>query len=133
DTAAPGRPPTFRTADRERLFGLLEGFPHVLLLSGHRHTQQHVFHGPGDGWHGAKPLHEYNIGAACGAFWSGVEDAAGVPDATMADGTPNGYASMEVGPGGHYALYWHNARDPDGAGIGLHAPKVLRQGAYPAW
>ena len=133
DTAAPGRPPSFRAADRERLFALLEGFPHVLLLSGHRHTQQHVFHDADDGWHGATPLHEYNIGAACGAFWSGVEDAAGVPDATMADGTPNGYARMEVGADGAYALYWHNARDPDDTTIGLHAPKVLRQGAYPAW
>ena len=28
---------------------------------------------------GAKPLHEYNVGAACGAFWSGVKDAAGIP------------------------------------------------------
>src|SRR5690606_41434102 len=74
----------------------------------------------------------YSIAAACGAFWSGVEDAAGVPDATMADGTPNGYARMEVGADGAYALYWHNARDPDDTTIGLHAPKVLRQGAYPA-
>ena len=133
DTAAPGGAPTFRPADRERLFALLRDFPDVLLLSGHTHVQQHVFHGPADGWHGATPLHEYNLGAACGAFWSGVADAAGVPDATMADGTPNGYARLEVGQGGEYALYWHNARDPADATIGLHAPKVLRRGAYPAW
>ena len=36
-------------------------------------------------------------------------------------------------PGGDYALAWHNARDPADSQIGLHAPKVLRQGAYPAW
>ena len=127
----PGRP-TFRAADRERLFALLEGFPHVLLLSGHSHTQRHVFHDAAAGWHGAAPLHEYNVGAACGAFWSGVKDAAGIPDATMADGTPNGYATLRVDPAGRYALAWHPARDPD-ASIGLHAPKVLRRGAYPAW
>lgn len=130
--AAPDRV-TFRHADRERLFALLAPFPHVLLLTGHSHTQRHVFHGAEDGWHGAAPLHEYNVGAACGAFWSGKKDAAGIPDATMADGTPNGYATLRVERGGRYALAWHPARDGAGTGIGLHAPKVLRRGAYPAF
>lgn len=129
--ASPDRA-TFRAADRERLFALLKDFPHVLLLSGHSHTQQHVFHDAADGWHGAAPLHEYNVGAACGAFWSGVKDSAGIPDATMADGTPNGYATLRIEKEGRYALAWHPARDP-AASIGLHAPEVLRQGAYPAW
>lgn len=124
---------SFRDADRERLFALLRAFPHVLLLSAHSHAQRHVFHGKADGWHGAQPLHEYNVGAACGAYWSGMKDAAGIPDATMADGTPNGYAVLTVKSGGDYALAWHNARDAADAQIGLHAPKVLRQGAYPAW
>jgi hypothetical protein len=124
---------TFRDADRERLFALLQPFPHVLLLSAHSHAQRNVFHGEADGWHGAAPLHEYNVGATCGAYWSGVKDADGIPDATMADGTPNGYAVLTVKPGGDYALAWHNARDAADAQIGLHAPKVLRQGAYPAW
>ncbi len=130
--AKPGEE-TFRRADRERLFGLLKGFPHLLLLSGHSHTQRHVYHDRASGWHGAKPLHEYNVGAACGAFWSGAKDAAGIPDTTMSDGTPNGYAMLTVKRGGRYALAWHAARDPADAQIGLYAPKLLRQGAYPAW
>jgi hypothetical protein len=133
DTASPGAAPTFRAGDRERLFALLRGFPHVLLLSGHTHQQRHVFHGAADGWHGPAPLHEYNVGAACGAFWSGVKDAAGIPDSTMSDGTPNGYARLTVKAGGAYALAWHGARDRADTQIGLHAPKVLRRGAYPAW
>jgi hypothetical protein len=133
DAAAPGAPPTFRPADRERLFALLRDFPHLLLLSGHTHNQQHFFHDASDGWHGAQPLHEYNVGAACGAFWSGVEDADGIPDSTMSDGTPNGYAVLNVREHGDYALAWHNARDAADAQIGLWAPKVLRRGAYPAW
>src|SRR5690606_13551082 len=64
----PG-PRSFRTEDRERLFAMLEDFPHVLLLSGHTHAQQHWYHDASTGWRGAKPLHEYNVGAACGAFW----------------------------------------------------------------
>lgn len=124
---------TFRDADRERLFALLRDFPQVLLLTAHQHTQQHVFHDAANGWHGASPLHEYNVGAACGAFWSGVKDAQGIPAATMADGTPNGYASLTVRGGGSYVLRYHAARERDDAGIALHAPRVLRRGAYPAW
>lgn len=124
---------SFRDADRERLFALLRDFPHLLLLSAHSHGQRHVFHDAADGWRGAAPLHEYNVGAACGSYWSGAKDAAGIPDATMADGTPNGYAVLTVKPGGAYALEWHNARDAMDAQIGLHAPKALRRGAYPAW
>ncbi|MHC9085810.1 calcineurin-like phosphoesterase C-terminal domain-containing protein [Luteimonas sp. RIT-PG2_3] len=138
DTATGGAAETVRARDRERLFALLQPFPHVLLLSGHRHTQQHVRHGAASGWHGAQPLHEYNVGAACGAFWSGAADAAGIPDATMADGTPNGYATMSVATDAAYALAWHPARRPqDDPGftdaMRLHAPKVLRRGAYPAF
>ena len=124
---------SFRDADRERLFSLLQDFPNVLVLTAHSHAQRNVFHGPATGWHGVKPLHEFNLGAACGSYWSGVKDAAGIPDASMSDGTPNGYAVLTVKAGGEYALKWHNARDPDDSQIGLHAPRVLRQGAYPAW
>lgn len=138
DTAAPGRAPTVRAADRERLFALLQRFPKVLLLSGHRHSQRQFFHDAATGWHGATPLHEYNVGAASGAYWSGAKYADGVPDATMADGTPNGFATLVVAADGGVRLAWHPARlrrdDPASTSImGLHAPKVLRQGAYPAW
>ncbi|MGY0612095.1 calcineurin-like phosphoesterase C-terminal domain-containing protein [Luteimonas sp. A501] len=138
DTAAPGRAETFRSADRERLFALLRPFPKLLVLSGHRHTQRHHRHGVAEGWHGSTPLHEFNVGAASGAFWSGAPDAEGIPDATMADGTPNGHALLEVDADGGYRLSWHPARlaadDPARTqAMHLHAPRVLRQGAYPAW
>jgi len=129
---------TFRAADRERLFALLRDRPNLLLLSGHSHVQQHYWHGEKDGWHGAAPLHEYNLGAICGAFWSGAPDALGIPDTTMADGTPNGYAVLSLPGDGSYALAWHPARPPaDDPGfteaMALHAPRALRRGAYPAW
>lgn len=127
--AASGKE-TFRRADRERLFALLDDFPNVLLLSGHSHTQRHYFHDASSGWKGAKPLHEYNAGAACGAFWSGVKDAQGIPDTTMADGTPNGFATLRIASDRSYRLAWHPARDTD-AQIALHAPKVLRRGSWP--
>ncbi len=122
---------TFRRADRERLFALLRDFRRVLLLSAHTHTQRHYFHGADSGWHGESPLHEYNVGAACGGFWTGVKDADGIPDAGMSDGTPNGYARLRIEPDGDYALAWQAARASADYQIALHAPRVLRQGAYP--
>jgi hypothetical protein len=124
---------TFRHADRERLFALLSRFPRVLVLSAHTHQQQHFFHGPESGWKGATPLHEYNVGAACGSYWTGVKDAAGIPAATMIDGTPNGYARLRVEAGGKPSLRWYAARMPAEAQIGLHAPKLLRRGAWPGF
>lgn len=132
----PGRE-TFRAADRVRLFGLLQRFPRLLVLSGHGHVQRHVFHDAKAGWAGAEPLHEYNVGAASGAFWSGVADAEGIPDATMADGTPNGHARLHVERDGRYRLGWHPARLAAAPHVtdamALHAPQALRRGAYPAW
>src|SRR5690606_27752851 len=138
DTAAPGRPPTMRPQDRERLFSLLQPFPKLLLLSGHRHTQRTVFHAADSGWHGATPLHEYNVGAMSGAFWSGVAAPDGIPDSTMADGTPRGFATLEVQASGDYRVAWHPTSLPDDDpaltdAMALHAPKLLRRGAYPAW
>ncbi len=60
---------SFRDDDRARLFALLGDFPHVLVLSAHSHAQRHVFHDADDGWHGATPLHEYNVGTTCGSYW----------------------------------------------------------------
>ncbi len=123
----------FRAADRQKLFGLLARFPKRLVLSGHTHTQEHRYWTAADGWQGEGRLHEYNVGAACGAFWSGVTDAAGIPAATMADGTPNGYGLLHVDGQGGYRLEYRAARAAADAQMHLHAPKVLRQGAYPAW
>ncbi|HRN61407.1 MAG TPA: calcineurin-like phosphoesterase C-terminal domain-containing protein [Luteimonas sp.] len=138
DTAAAGRAPTIRAEDRERLFALLQPFPKVLLLSGHRHTQRHYFHGADSGWRGDTPLQEYNVGAMSGAYWSGVDDAAGIPVSTMADGTPRGFATLLVARDGSHRLAWHPTSRPAGDpastdAMALHAPRLLRQGAYPAW
>lgn len=124
---------TFRDADRKALFDLLSRFKNVLILSAHNHTQQHIFHDRTDGWVGATPLHEFNVGAVCGAFWSGVKDAQGIPQSTMADGTPNGWATLEIEKSGRYSLDWHAARDARRPAMHLSAPRVLRKGAYPAW
>jgi hypothetical protein len=128
----PGRE-SFRAADRERLFAMLAPFPNVLLLTAHGHVQRHHLHDAASGWRGPAPLHEFNLGAACGAYWSGVADASGIPVGTMADGTPRGWAEMSLLADGRYSLRWQAAAGPGEGDIGLHAPKVLRRGAYPAF
>jgi 3',5'-cyclic AMP phosphodiesterase CpdA len=124
---------TFRAADRERLFALLAPFPNVLLLTAHGHVQRHHLHDAAGGWRGAKPLHEFNLGAACGAYWSGVADASGIPVGTMADGTPRGWAELSLLADARYSLRWQAAAGEAEGDIGLHAPRVLRRGAYPAF
>lgn len=124
---------SFRRADRERLFALLKDHPHTLLLSAHTHNQRHYRHDAANGWLGAQPLHEYNVGAACGAFWSGAKDERGIPDTTMSDGTPNGYAWLTFDAGGEYSLRYQVAGKPADYAISLHAPRVLRRGAWPAF
>lgn len=133
DTDASPDKDTFRDKDRQRLFSLLSDFDSVLLLTGHAHTQRHVFHDAKNGWKGKAPLHEYNVGAACGAFWSGVKDAAGIPESAMQDGTPNGYARLSWPEATLPKLTWQVARAAANKQMQLFAPKVIRQKAYPAF
>lgn len=121
---------TFRSADRQRLFKLLAPFRDVLLLTAHSHAQNLVQHGPDSDWHGVGRLFEYNAGAACGGYWAGEKDEDGLPDAMMSDGTPNGYARLQIS-GRDYRLQWFNARNRPDAAMALHAPQVLRKGGYP--
>lgn len=123
---------TFRHVDRERLFALLQRFREPLVLSGHTHSQRHHLHDVESGWHGTEALHEYNVGAACGGFWSGLAGPDGLPDARMEDGTPNGYAILESGPGGQHTRY-HASRGRDELRMRLSSPGTLRRGAYPAF
>lgn len=133
DTAPDPEFDTFRDEDRQRLFALLKSRRHVLVLSSHTHTQEHHWHSAAEGWQGETPLHEFNVGAACGAFWSGAKNSSGIPDTRMADGTPNGFATLRVERDGAYALRWHVAGEERDPAFALHAPKVLRQGAWPGF
>jgi hypothetical protein len=125
----PSGAETFRRADRLRLFGLLKGRAHVLVLSGHTHYQRHVFHGRDDGWEGPEPLHEYNVAAASGGFWGGPAGPDGIPEATMWDGTPPGYAVLGF-KGGAVSLDYVPARLPADRQMALHVPAAVapRQG-----
>jgi C terminal of Calcineurin-like phosphoesterase/Calcineurin-like phosphoesterase len=128
----PLGPETFRAADRQALFDLLSSRPNVMVLSGHTHYQRHVMYTAADGWKGAKPLHEANVAAACGGYWSGPVGPDGVPPSTMWDGTPPGYALLSFGADGPRVDYFPSLL-PASHQMQLHVPKALppRQGYVP--
>lgn len=133
DSEANPKLHTFRDPDRQRLFSILSGFENILLLTGHSHMQRHFFHDVKTGWQGKTPLHEFNVGAACGAFWTGIKDAEGIPDAIMQDGTPNGVARLSWTEKASPRLSWQVARASSDKQMQLFAPKVLRHKSYPGF
>lgn len=118
---------SFRNADRQRLFNLLKDYPHTLSMSAHTHLQRQNFYGPEDGWRQDKPHHEYNAGTTSGDWYSGELNEQGVPISTMRDGTPKGYAFLNV-KGNQYTIDYKAAGQPADEQIRLFHPKVTAQG-----
>ncbi len=117
----------FRDADRQRLFDLLEDFPHTLSMSAHTHLQRQNFYTREDGWRQDKPHHEYNAGTTSGDWYSGGPNALGVPASTMRDGTPKGYAFLRIN-GNQYAIDYKVAGESSDFQINIFHPKVVAQG-----
>lgn len=114
----------YRAEDRQKLFDLLQPFENVLVMSAHTHVQQQFFYTEADGWMGKKPLHEYNAGTTSGDWYSGRVGQNGLPDATMRDGTPQGYALLNIDGTNYDIDYRVSGREPEYQMI-IHAPKVV--------
>lgn len=114
----------YRPEDRQRLFDLLKDYDNILILSAHSHLQQQIEHGTKEGWKGKTPLHEYNVATTCGDWYSGVKDANGLPDATMRDGTPPGYAFLNI-KGNSYDIDYKVAGREADYQMNIYAPKVV--------
>ncbi len=118
---------SFRNADRQRLFDLLKDYPHTLSMSAHTHIQRQNFYSREDGWHQDKPHHEYNAGTTSGDWYSGELNEQGVPVSTMRDGTPKGYAFLNI-RGNQYTIDYKVAGQPEELQIQLFHPQVVAQG-----
>ncbi len=114
----------FRETDRQRLYSLLNNYPSVLVLSAHTHVQSHNFIGKEDGLDREKPIHEYNVGTTCGDWYSGVLNAKGLSTSTMRDGTPQGYAIINM-KGNEYTLDYKVVEQSDDYQISIYNPKVV--------
>ena len=117
----------FRLEDRQRLFDLLKDFPHTLSMSAHTHIQRHNFYGKEDGWKQEKPHHEYNAGTTSGDWYSGKFTEQGVPSSTMRDGTPRGYAFLNISDN-RYSIDYKVAGREKEYQIDLFHPKVVARG-----
>lgn len=115
-----------RTSDIRFLFMQLGRFENVLLLTAHLHTTQHIYYGEKQGWFGRQPLHEINVGATCGSWYSGFLDENGFPEARMTDGTPQGYVILNV-KNQSYSVDYKTAGKPIDYQMIIHHPKVVMQ------
>lgn len=114
----------YRQKDRQQIFDLLKDFENVLVMSAHTHYQDQNEYTEEDGWKGKKPLHEYNVGTTSGDWYSGKIDEKGFPDATMRDGTPQGYAFLNIN-GNKYDVDYKVAGKESTYQMNIYAPKVV--------
>lgn len=117
---------TFLNVHRERLFRLLKDRPYTFSMSGHTHTQRHHFFRSGEGWAGEEPHHHYVVGTVSGDWWSGEPQANGIPDATMRDGTPNGYNIIRF-RGNKYTYDYKVAGKPEAFKMRVYGPRLVPQ------
>ena len=115
---------TFLNNHRIRLFEILKNRPYTFSMSGHMHTQQHYYFTEKHGWLQEAPHHHYTVGTAGGDWWSGELKGNGVPDATMYDGTPNGYNIIRFS-GNKYEYDYKAAGRPDDYKMRIYGPKVV--------
>jgi hypothetical protein len=115
---------TFLNSHRETLFHLLRNHPFTLSLSGHTHIQRHYYFDEEDGWNNTKPHHHYNVGTSSGDWWSGEYRDNGTPDATMRDGTPQGYNILHFN-GNTYSYDYKIVGEPEAKKMQLYGPKVI--------
>ena len=109
-----------------RVLEILSDHPNTLSLSGHMHTQTHSFFGSEEGYTppNSAEHHHHNVGTASGAWWRGTPDEEGIPHALMQDGTPNGYAILQVN-GNEYTITYRAARRPADEQIRIVTPQVV--------
>jgi hypothetical protein len=109
-----------RVPQKETLFRILSGHPLTLSLSGHTHLQQHWFFPlPNGGEH-----HHFNVGTASGSWYRGAPDELSIPNSTMRDGTPNGYAVITF-DGPAYSIRYKASRWPSDYQMTIQAPQQV--------
>ncbi|MGE3309743.1 MAG: calcineurin-like phosphoesterase C-terminal domain-containing protein [Limisphaerales bacterium] len=116
--------PLHNVGNRGELFRLIENRPYTLSISGHTHWHEHRFITREDGWMGPEPHHHIVTVTACGSWWTGAPNAAGIPHATMRDGAPNGYAVVTFN-GRRASLAFKAAGMPASKQMNIILPTVL--------
>lgn len=114
----------YQVEHRNRLFQMLADRPYTFSLSGHMHSQMHYFFDATEGWKQEKPHHHYTVGTTSGDWWSGELRENGVPEATMYDGTPQGYNILTF-KGNQYLFDYKVIGEDADHKMRIHGPKVV--------
>ena len=78
---------------RDSVLALVQDTSRLLFVSGHTHSVSRD-----------DSLRELIVGAACGSWWRGVRDSAGIPYALQSCGAPRGYFVADIHRDGTYDL-----------------------------
>lgn len=116
--------PITQINNRQDIYRLLENRPHTFSISAHTHSQDNRFVGKNNGWNGAQAHHHLVNGAVCGSWWGGAPDEVGLPNSTMADGTPNGYSIITF-TGSSYSVRYKVARRPADYQMNVYVPDEI--------
>lgn len=85
--------PFSQMKSRDSVLALVPDTSRLLLVSGHTHFVSRD-----------DSLRELIVGAACGSWWRGVKDSAGIPYALQSCGAPRGYFVADIYRDGIYDL-----------------------------
>ena len=120
----PGLEDHYDPVSRQEFLDLLQDFPHILLMTAHTHRQEIKLYTEKEGWKGKGELYEYNLGTTSGDWYSGELDPRGNPYSTMRDGTPQGYAFLNV-KNNQYTLDYKSVRHSKDYQMEIYLPKVI--------
>lgn len=87
---------------RDSVLALVPDISRLLFVSGHTHSVSRD-----------DSLRELIVGAACGSWWRGVKDSAGIPYALQSCGAPRGYFVADIHRNGTYDLSYKCIGRPD--------------------
>lgn len=116
--------PWYDEAEKQAFYELIASHSNTVSLVSHTHEQYHHFIDSDQGFPGKEPHHMISIGTVCGAWWTGAPDEYGIPHAMMKDGTPNGYAFLNIN-GNSWNLKWKTAGVSKNFQMHIVAPNVI--------
>jgi hypothetical protein len=119
-----GSTPWYDEAEKQAFYELIATHPNTVSLVAHTHRHYHHFIDEEQGFPGEQPHHMISVGTVCGAWWTGAPDEYGIPHTMMSDGTPNGYAFLNI-DGNSWNLKWKTAGVPENVQMHIAAPDVV--------
>jgi len=119
--------------NKEEFYKLFNGFSNVIFVFGHHHQTENYLVDKSEGWPNENPAHCIGAGAICGGHWRGEEDMFWIPSATMVDGSPKGYALLNIDSGKYTVEYKASGMD-DERQMHIYSPDHLTydENFYPA-